>query len=40
MENEELMLIPRVMFHKVSKQTSERIVKLDDFSTKIEIRMQ
>ena len=31
------MLISRVMFYKVSAQESERIVKLDDFRTKIEV---
>ena len=31
------MLISRVMFYKVSAQERERIVKLDDFRTKIEV---
>lgn len=31
------MLISRVMFYEVSAQESERIVKLDDFRTKIEV---
>ena len=31
------MLISRVMFYEVGAQESERIVKLDDFRTKIEV---
>ena len=31
------MLISKVMFYKVSAQEGERIVKLDDFRTKIEV---